>query len=77
MNDELCVQDRGQPRYDHIKDPVSGGINAQVGQSSNIEENQSFNLDLVVWVLIGSLTSHNPSSFVQLHSSCQSWVVKY
>ena len=22
--------DRGQPRYDHIRDPVSGGINAQV-----------------------------------------------
>jgi len=26
----LKSQGRGQPRYDHIRDPVSGGINAQV-----------------------------------------------
>ena len=26
----LVFQGRGLPRYDHIRDPVSGGINAQV-----------------------------------------------
>ena len=28
--DLFYFQGRGQPRYDHIRDPVSGGINAQV-----------------------------------------------
>ena len=47
MTKYAFIQGRGQPRYDHIRDPVSGGINAQVGQSF-IKEKHGVDLDLIV-----------------------------